>query len=293
MNLQDEVRSIVRREGVIARREHPQLAGAMARLRRDGALVSVLPGGYAAAAVAGERPVRLAALASWAPDAVLTGNTAAQLTFWPTLPGSEVDCALRWQRAPQPGYRFSRRAIAPELVVHRRRVQVTRPSLTALDLCGQHEGDGIDRVLRTRTATLAGLWEAFALSGGRRGNGDRRALLLDSRDQPWSAAERLAHRLLRAAGVRGWKANWPVTLEGQVCFLDIAFRDLRLVVEIDGRLHEDDLEVFENDRWRQNALVLEGWMVLRFTWRMLEDHPDVFIARVRKALRSIRSARSR
>ncbi|HEY0239636.1 MAG TPA: DUF559 domain-containing protein [Friedmanniella sp.] len=293
MSLQDEVRSIVDREGVIARREHPELAGSIARLRRQGDLVSVLPGVYAAAGVAGERAVRLAALSRWAPDAVLVGRTAAQLTFWPKLSGAEVACALRWERDGQPGFRFSRRRVPPELVIHRAGLQIARPSLTALDLVAERGGDAIDRALRTRTATLPGLWEAFTLTGGRRGNADRRSLLLDSRDEPWSAAERLAHRLLRNAGVTGWKANRPVTLEGQTYFLDIDFRALRLVIEIDGRLHEDDPEIFENDRWRQNALVVDGWVVLRFTWRMLEGHPEEFIARVKGALRSIRSAQSR
>ena len=291
MSLQDEVRSVVGREGVIARRDHPGLAGAMARLLRQGELVAVLPGVYAPPAVAGERLVRLAALARWAPDAVLTGRTAAQLTCWPKLSGSEIECALRWERDPQPGFCFSRRQVPPELVLRRGGLLVTDPSLTALDLCAAEGGDAIDRALRTRVATLDGLWEAFVLTGGRRGNGDRRALLLDSRDQPWSAAERLAHRLLRAAQVTGWKANRPVTLDGENYFLDIAFPDLRLVVEIDGRLHEDDPEVFENDRWRQNALVLDGWTVLRFTWLMLVDRPNVFVDRVRRAIRSIRSAR--
>ncbi len=293
MHLQDEVRAVVGREGVVVRKEHPELAGAIARLRRQGDLVSVLPGVYAPAAVATEKPVRLAALARWAPDGVLTAGTAAQLTYWPTLAGPEVECALPWDREARPGYCFSRRRIAPELVMSRAGLLLTRPSLTALDLCEREGGDAIDRALRTRTATLEGLWEAFALSGGRRGNADRRALLIDSRDQPWSEAERLAHRLLRAAGVKGWKANPPVVIEGQLFYLDIAFSALMLVVEIDGRLHEDDEEVFENDRWRQNALVGEGWTVLRFTWRMLKDHPELFVAQVQQEIRSIRSARSR
>jgi very-short-patch-repair endonuclease len=291
MRLQDEVRSVIDREGVIARREHPELSTAMARLRRQGELTSVLPGVYAPPAVAGERTVRLAALVRWAPDAVLTCRTAAQLTYWPKLPGSEIECALPWERRPQPGFCFSRRRVPPELVLHQAGLLITDPSLTALDLSDSQGGDAIDRVLRKRRATLDGLWEAFALTGGRRGNGDRRALLLDSRDQPWSAAERLAHRLLRAEGVEGWKANRLVTLEGENYFLDIAFASLKLVIEIDGRLHEDDPDVFENDRWRQNALVMDGWMVLRFTWRMLEDHPATFVARVRRAIRSRGSAR--
>lgn len=60
------------------------------------------------------------------------------------------------------------------------------------------------------------------------------------------------------------------------------------MVEIDGRLHEDDPEVFENDRHRQNALVLHGWTVLRFTWRMLEDDPAAFVAAVREAMEAAR-----
>jgi len=282
---QDEVKDIVRRAGVVARRDHPALTGAMARLRRQGDLVDVLPGVYSVPAARDEEKVRLAALARWAPEAVLTGSTAARMTYWPTLSGSEVECALRWAREPRPGFRFSRRRVPPELVVERNGFVVTGPSLTALDLAARTGGEAIDRVLRTRTATLDSLWEAFALTGGRSGNTDRRAVLVDSRDQPWSTAERLAHRLLRAAALTGWRANHPVTIDGQNYFLDIAFTAARLVVEIDGRLHEDDDDLFESDRWRQNALVLEGWTVLRFTWRMLEDHPEDFVERVRRASR--------
>lgn len=167
MNLQDEVRSVVEREGVIARRDHPELANAMARLRRGRELVSVQPGVYAPPAAAGERNVRLAALARWAPEAVLTGRSAGQLTYWPMLPGSTIECAMHWDREPQPGFCFSRRKVPPELVVHGAGLLITDPSLTALDLSDSEGGEAIDRALRTRTATLDGLWEALAPDGGR------------------------------------------------------------------------------------------------------------------------------
>ena len=182
----------------------------------------------------------------------------------------------------------------PELVVQRHALAVTSPDLTALDLCDQLGGDAVDQVLRTRTGTLQGLHEALRLTPSRVGNRDRRAVLLDSRDEPWSTAERLCHRLLRAAGITtGWKANLPVTLRGQRYFLDVGFPDLKLVIEIDGRIHQTDPELFESDRWRQNALVLEGWTVLRFTWRMLEDHPDAVVKQVEEAIRAIRASRWR
>jgi len=282
--LQDEVRSLVDREGVIARAAHPELVGAVGRLVRSGELVAVMPGVYAVPARAHERAIRVLALGTRQPDAVLVGRTAAQLTYWPRLTGDVVSYALDHKCLLQPGFQGSRRRVPPELVLQRGPVRVTVPALTALDLCAEVEGDGIDHALRTRTATLAEMHRAFELSGGRPGNRDRRRLLLDSRDEPWSAAERLCHRMLRGAQISGWKANWPVTIEGNLYYLDVAFPRLRVVIEIDGRIHETDVDLFESDRWRQNALVLDGWLVLRFTWRMLDEHPAAVIARIGQAL---------
>ena len=51
-----------------------------------------------------------------------------------------VDCAVGSFRRPQPGFRFIRRAVPPELVGARGGVRFTEPALTALDLCATHEG---------------------------------------------------------------------------------------------------------------------------------------------------------
>lgn len=57
----------------------------------------------------------------------------------------------------------------------------------------------------------------------------------------------------------------------------------RLAIEIDGKHYHSDAN-FEKDRWRQNALVLDGWLVLRFTCTMLQKYPDRVIETVRRAL---------
>ena len=62
-------------------------------------------------------------------------------------------------------------------------------------------------------------------------------------------------------------------LEGRLYYIDIAFPHVKLAIEIDGRRHEEDQDLFESDRWRQNALVADGWRVLRFTWEMLQRAP--------------------
>lgn len=251
---------------------------------KTGELQTVLPGTYAARAAAQTRVTRVLAAAMREPDAVFVGRTAAQLSYWPGLGGDVVVCAVRRGRPARPGFRFVERVVAPELVQCRGPLRMTVPALTALDLCEEVGGDGIDRALRVRVATLTGLRTALELSGHRRGNRDRRALLLDSRDEPWSAAERLCHRLLRSARLIGWRANHPVELGGRTYFIDVAFPALRVAVEVDGRLHEDDPDVFENDRWRQNALALDGWLVVRFTWAMLQEHPAVVVETIRRAL---------
>ena len=163
-------------------------------------------------------------------------------------------------------------------------MRYTSPALTALDLCATHGGDAIDHALRSRRTTLKHLHRAMDLTAARVGNPHRRALLLDYRDEPWSAAERHFHRLLRSAGLVGWRANQPVLIEGSTYFVDVLFDKIRVVIEIDGRERHIGAEVFETDRWRQNLLVLDGWCVLRFTWRMIQECPDEVMAMIRKAL---------
>ena len=124
------------------------------------------------------------------------------------------------------------------------------------------------------------MWGAFARQPGRPGNGLRQKLLLDSRDNPWSEAEREAHRLLRRSGIRGWRGNQPVA----GYWVDILFPARRLVIEIDGWRVHGDRGAFESDRRRRNELVLAGYTVLNFTWRQLVDDPEWVITVVRTAL---------
>lgn len=280
----DDIHDILAARGVIAVRDHPALRGAIEWRVRTGELAAVLPGVYAPVAVARLASTRIAAVAACDPDAVLTHEAAAAASFWPALVVPAVRCTVRHQRAPRPGFEFARGHIPAELVWRRGLLRLTSPALTALDLCETLGGDAIDHALRTRATTIDLMREALALTPKRAGNPLRRQLLLDSRDEPWSAAERVFHRLLRAAGITGWTANNPLRLGDRTIHPDVVFRHLRLVVEIDGRKFHHDPEVFEADRHRQNLLVLHGWRVLRITWLMISTEPDQVIALVRAAM---------
>ena len=172
----------------------------------------------------------------WDPDVVLIGSAAAWVSFWPEIRVSRIVCGLKHHRRPQAGYEFTRQQVPAELVVNRSGIRYTSPALTALDLCGAMGGDPIDQALMTRATTLAQLHRAMELTAARVGNRTRRQLLLDFRAEPWSKAERLFHRHLRDAGITGWQANRPVVLDDSTFYVDILFRKLKLVIEIDGRL---------------------------------------------------------
>jgi len=280
----DEIERIIAADGVIASREHSGLRGAIEWRVRTGELKAVLPGVFAPPGTASLPRTRMAAVGHWDAAAVLTHEAAAAASFWSGIAVPVVHCAVRHERAVRPGFLFSQRRIPAELVCSRGSLRLTSPALTSLDLCESLGGSAIDQALRTRSTTLALMHIALDLTKGRAGNPKRLELLLDSRDEPWSEAERQFHRLLRAAGITGWQANRPVRISSLNVYPDVVFRRQRLVIEIDGREFHSDREAFESDRRRQNLLVLNGWRVLRVTWRMIQGEPDHVIAMVREAI---------
>ena len=72
--------------------------------------------------------------------------------------------------------------------------------------------------------------------------------------------------------------------------LDYAWPDRLLAVEVDGYGPHSSREAFQSDRARQNALVLAGWTVLRFTWADVRDRPAAVAAVLRRALGASRPA---
>lgn len=292
MRTSTEVQRIVDRQSLIARKEHPELSASIAWLKRTGRLVAVLPGVYTHPELAGSTSIRLRAVSLWDRDAVLTGAAAARVSFWPTIKVPVITCAVSNRRPSQPGYCFERRVLPYQLIAEQGRLRFTQPELTALDLCVETDGESIDQVLGERAATLNQLHQAMALTGDRVGNAGRRQLLLDSRDKPWSAAERRLHRLLREAGITGWKGNEAVCIDGRKVHPDVLFARQRLILEVDGRKFHSKPEVFESDRRRQNAFVLNGYCVLRFTVRMIDGEPEMVIAAVRAALTMTRQSSS-
>ncbi len=231
--------------------------------------------------------LRIKAAAQWAPGGVVSGAAAARLSFWPEIKIGTVAMIGPVARSAVPGMSLRRERIPAELVAPApapfTSIPITVPALTALDL----GADGIDRVLLTRAATLAELHRALDLTPNRPGNVARRRLLFDSRDEPWSAAERLGHAVLRSGGITGWRTNVEVRCPGAVYFIDVAWRRLKLAIEIDGYAYHSDRDQFEKDRRKWSDLTAQGWRIIHLTWDQLTWDAAWVVRTVRRTMSQI------
>ena len=161
----------------------------------------------------------------------------------------------------------------------------TVPALTAIDLVPELGGDAIDNVLRTGASDLPAMYAALAATKGRAGNQARARLLLDSRDLPWSAAERLLHRILRESGLRGWATNQALVVDGQQFYVDVLFSRERVVVEVDGwEWHGRRMVDFQKTMHRHSTLEAAGWRVLHFTFGDLQNDAAWVVETIETAL---------
>jgi very-short-patch-repair endonuclease len=180
------------------------------------------------------------------------------------------------------GSRVRRRDLAPTDIEVTRGLRVTALPLTVIEAAIRLRGGAklVDAALQ-RHVELRPLWNAHLRNKGRYGAPAARRLLLAAADGARSEAERILIRLLKAAGISGWKANYPVA--GYE--VDVGFRACKVALEADGLAFHSDSDDFHNDRVRQNAITLAGWQVLRFTWLDLTEYPDRVIAEVKRAIR--------
>lgn len=72
--------------------------------------------------------------------------------------------------------------------------------------------------------------------------------------------------------------------------VDLAFPELRIAIEYDGREVHERQDVFARDRQRQNDLVQAGWTVLRFTAADLRHGAASAVAQVLAAVHACRAA---
>jgi very-short-patch-repair endonuclease len=95
----------------------------------------------------------------------------------------------------------------------------------------------------------------------------------------------LESRILRAlhqAGVPLPRQQVRVAIGGRRCYLDLAYPEVMLAIEIDSWAFHRQRSAFDRDRAKGNELALLGWQVLRVTDAMTDEE---IVALVRRALR--------
>jgi len=154
---------------------------------------------------------------------------------------------------------------------------------TAIALGASQGSRVLDRVFQN-DLTWRELYRCYCRHIGRRGWKAAAGQLGAAADRAASEAERRLVTLLHQAGLLGWQLDVEVVLPTGRYRLDLAFVHERIAVEVDGWAWHSDVERFRANRRRQNALVLAGWTVLRFTWDDLTNRPEQVVAQIQAAL---------
>jgi very-short-patch-repair endonuclease len=224
-----------------------------------------------------------AAVWGYGADAAASGLAAAWwhgiTKFAPDIVEVTVPRDARLRR--QPGTRLRRRDLRRADVVERKGLRVTEPALTVVEAAARRGGGAklMDAALQ-RHVELRQLWRAHLRNKGRHGSPAARRLLQAASDGARSEAERLLIRLLKEAGITGWRTNYPVG--GYK--VDVAFPTQQVAIETDGWAFHSDQDAFQQDRQRQNNIALLGWQILRFTWLDLTEYPQRVIAEIKYAI---------
>ncbi|HVN52029.1 MAG TPA: type IV toxin-antitoxin system AbiEi family antitoxin domain-containing protein [Acidimicrobiales bacterium] len=220
--------------------------------------------------------------------------------------------AVRWgltkvERVPEISVDRERGVRVPGFTVHRSRdltsaqivhvgaLPITTPARTLVDL-GQvapwyHVRDLLELFVSRRVLTVNQAHAALELHSRRGRNGcgalrrvlDERALLDRPSDSVLEAAFAdltVAHGLPRPV-----YQHEVTTTSGEARFIDFAYPDLRVAIEVDGFETHATAHGFVRDRVRGNELALLGWTVLRFTWHQVIHQPDYVAGVIQRAYR--------
>lgn len=213
--------------------------------------------------------------AAWVHRGVLDRTTAA---WWHGLLRELPEPLTLSMRSPKRPARWidcevdvKRRSFAAEDLTELAGVAVVSKELAVLGSIGLvvEPVPFVEELLFQKEVTLASLVSALRRNSGMHGLAPARRLvgLLDSNTQ--GKAERIFRELLRDHHVQGWDQQhwvhgWP---------LDFAWPELKVVVEVDGFAFHRDHKKFLSDMAKRNALSLDGWLVLTFSYHDLVDDP--------------------
>lgn len=287
---------LARQDGVIARRQALQAGMSPAQVRQmvsTGRWETVQPSVHRSLQHLPGTAARVRSAVLWAGQgAALSGLAAAYWWGLTMVEPSEVEVVVPHRRnpGPRPGITVIRRDLPADDKASVRAAGVTGLALSALFGAVALEDQGaalLDRALQTRVS-FAAVRSAHYRTLGIRGSTLAGELLRAAADRSAAASERLFIGLLKDAGIRGWRVNYPWKPADPRTTVDIAFVREMLAIEIDGWAWHTAPDRFQRDRRKQNEMTQAGWTVLRFTWLDLTSRPADVVREVRQALERAR-----
>lgn len=234
----------------------------------------------------------MAAVLASGPEAVLSHRTAGQL--WRLVPRSSHLPEVTRPRHFRARSRI--RAHRSQLPDDERTVvdgiPVTTVPRTILDLTAVGSRRQVERALNE--VEVQGLTDRLSIPDllarypRRRGSAVLRALLDNSVMGQGVTRNDFEERfvaLLDSHRLPRPRLNADVAIGGRFFSVDCLWRHERLIVELDGRAVHGTAKAFEADRERDRLLLVDGWRVMRVTWRQLHDDEARIAADLRAALR--------
>lgn len=259
--------------------------------QRVGSAVLLAPASFGAECHLTDRQWAAVLTITYGPRARISGDLALRRAGWNLAGTPRLILVPHKPTGALPHVRILRRPDGPA-IRSREGFRFMAPLDALVDslivLGERRSADVIDLALQLRLIDAASFATAVGphLGSGRNGATCLRAMLARVTSGSRSEAEQRMGALLDRSGTGSWVRNAPVrdATHRVIAEIDFAHMDLRIAIEVDGRAHHMDRTAFERDRVRQNVLMLQGWLVLRFTWEQITQRPHEVLAAVRAAV---------
>ena len=201
--------------------------------------------------------------ATLATGGVLSHRSAGAL--WGLRPwDGRIDITTQWTRSPQSGLLLHRAVLPPDEITTRDGIPVTTPARTQLDLAGVLQKHQLQQVMNeAERLRLPGARELAGRHPTKKGRAGLTAPVAHTRRD----LEARFHAFLHDRRFPTPQTN--TIIEGHE--VDFAWPDRRLAIELDSWEYHRTRAEFENDRRRDRRLAARGWIVLRVTWRDLDE----------------------
>lgn len=229
------------------------------------------------------------------PDSLISLNSAAQ--NWhlrETTRFNPIHLSAPGNTRPHRLLRTQRRTLHhPDATIHNG-IPTTSLARTLLDIAAYEGAESLERILREahfrhrHKRPAQRLAELIARNPGARGTRIAREVL-ESRGYTHRIVSPLEDRFRHFLAARNYDDpvfNFKVVIQGRTYYLDAAWPDLLVAVELDGRDSHFDDAAHEADRERDAILLAAGWRIPRITSHRLDTAPDE-IDRELRALRAL------